>query len=173
MTDTPKFPAVEIAVRTDPGRDPDKPAAACVYLWTRSPSLCNAPAMAGKFNKSRTDGQLILPSGAMCKVGPNSISLSTIARLNILVKDRDVAYTALLARLAESTNQRATTKEILGAEQAVIQYRFGGSRSGTSGAIRGRSGWPCSASRSEWPSQSPSTSPTRAPGGRSRSPPRP
>ena len=43
----------------------------------------------------------------------NSISLSAIARLNILVKDRDVAYTALLGRLAESVSQRATTKEIL------------------------------------------------------------
>jgi hypothetical protein len=92
--------------------------------------------MAGKgFNKSRIDGQLILPSGAMCKVERNSISLSGIARLNILVKDRDVAYTALLARLAESTNQRATTKEILGAEQAVIQYRFGGSRSAYRAAL--------------------------------------
>ena len=38
------------------GRDPDKPAAACVYLRARSPSLCNGPAMAGKFDKSRTDG---------------------------------------------------------------------------------------------------------------------
>jgi hypothetical protein len=121
---------------SEAGRDADKPAAACVYLWARSPSLCNGPAMAGKgFNKSRIDGQLILPSGAMCKVERSSISLSGIARLNILVKDRDVAYTALLARLAESTNQRATTKEILGAEQAVIQYRFGGSRSAYRAAL--------------------------------------
>jgi hypothetical protein len=121
---------------SEAGRDADKPAAACVYLWTRSPSLCNGPAMAGKgFNKSRIDGQLILPSGAMCKVERNSISLSGIARLNILVKDRDVAYTALLGRLAESTSQRATTKEILGAEQAVIQYRFGGSRSAYRAAL--------------------------------------
>ena len=54
----------------------------------------------------------------MCKVGANWISQSGIARLNILVKDRDVAYTALLLRLAESTTQRATTKEILAAALA-------------------------------------------------------
>ena len=36
-------------------RDPDKPLAACVYLWARDPSLCNAPAAAGKgFNASLT-----------------------------------------------------------------------------------------------------------------------
>ena len=29
------------------GNDPDKPAAACVYLWTRDPKLCDAPAVAG------------------------------------------------------------------------------------------------------------------------------
>jgi hypothetical protein len=132
---------------TEAGRDADKPSAACVYLWARSPSLCNGPAMAGKdFNKSRTDGQLILPSGAMCKVERNSISLSAIARLNILVKDRDVAYTALLGRLAESVSQRATTKEILAAEQAVIQYRFGGSRSAYRSALA-RAGAPLDVAR--------------------------
>ena len=29
-------------------RDPDKPAAACVYLWTRDHRLCGGPAMAGR-----------------------------------------------------------------------------------------------------------------------------
>jgi hypothetical protein len=132
---------------SEAGRDPDKPTAACVYLWARSPSLCDAPAMAGKvFKTSRTDGQLILPDGAMCTMGRNAIRLSAIARLNILVKDRDVAYTALLARLAESATQRATTKEILAAERAVIQYRFGGSRSAYRAAL-GKAGAPLDVAR--------------------------
>ena len=43
-------------------RDPDKPIAACVYLWARDPSLCNGPAAAGKgFNASLTEGQLDAP----------------------------------------------------------------------------------------------------------------
>ena len=29
------------------GNDPDKPAAACVYLWARDPRLCDGPALAG------------------------------------------------------------------------------------------------------------------------------
>jgi len=35
-------------------RDPAKADAACVYLWTRDPSLCNAPTVAGRgFDSSR------------------------------------------------------------------------------------------------------------------------
>jgi len=35
-------------------KDPTKAAAACVYLWARSPALCNAPAAAGRaFDTSR------------------------------------------------------------------------------------------------------------------------
>ena len=30
------------------GVDPDKPAAACVYLWTRSSTLCNGPELGGR-----------------------------------------------------------------------------------------------------------------------------
>ena len=132
---------------SEAGRDPDKPTAACIYLWARSPSLCDGPATAGKaFKTSRTDGQLILPDGAMCTMGRSAIRLSAIARLNVLVKDRDVAYTALLARLAESANQPATTKEILAAERAVIQYRFGGSRSAYHAAL-GKAGAPLDVAR--------------------------
>ena len=48
-------------------RDPDKPAAACVYLWTRNPSLCAGPSMAGpEFDRSLTEGQLRLPGGTQC-----------------------------------------------------------------------------------------------------------
>ena len=38
--------------------DADKPKAACVYLWTRDPALCDGPRAAGDgFNASRTQGQ--------------------------------------------------------------------------------------------------------------------
>ena len=131
---------------SEAGRDPDKADAACVFLWARSPGLCNGPAAAGKdFNASRADGQLVLPSGAMCRVGRHTISLSAIARLNLLVKDRDVAYTALLARLGESTVAPATAREIAAAEAAVVQHRFG-SRSGYRAALA-RAGAPLDVAR--------------------------
>jgi hypothetical protein len=112
------------------GQDPDKPAAACVWLWTRNPSLCDGPGAAGPgFSASLTDGQLILPDGAMCTFGRGSIRSSAIARLNVMVGNRDVAYGALLARLAESQRASVTTREVLAAERAVVALRFSGSRS--------------------------------------------
>ena len=49
-------------------RDPDKPAAACVWLWTRNPMLCNGPAAAGRgFDKSLTVGQLRFPPGVSAR----------------------------------------------------------------------------------------------------------
>lgn len=114
---------------SEAGRDADKLDAGCVYLWARDGQLCNGPKAAGKgFNASRTHGQLILPSGAMCRIGRNTISMSGIAQLNRLVRDRDVAYTALLARLAESATVGVTRKEILEAESAVVALRFAGNR---------------------------------------------
>jgi hypothetical protein len=129
---------------SEAGRDQDKPVAACVYLWSRDRRLCDAPRMAGKqFNVSRTQGQLSLPGGTMCKIGANTISMSAIARLNVFVQDRDVAYTVLLSRLAESARTRVTSKEILAAERAIVQHRFGGSYSSYRSALaRGRASVP-------------------------------
>lgn len=114
---------------SEAGRDPDKADAACVYLWARNPALCNGPRVAGPdFSVSRTVGQLRLPGGAMCRVGRQTISTAAIAQLNRLVQDRDVAASALLARIAESRSASVTTREVLAAESAVIADRFGGSR---------------------------------------------
>jgi hypothetical protein len=51
------------------GADPDKEAAACVYLWTRDPALCDGPGAAGPdFDASRTEGQIALPPGIQCSL---------------------------------------------------------------------------------------------------------
>jgi hypothetical protein len=114
---------------SEAGRDPDKPDAACVYLWARNQSLCAGPQAAGEgFNVSRTQGQLRLPGGTMCRIGRQTISNTGIAQLSRVVQDRDVAFSALLARVAESNAARVSTREILAAEAAVIADRFGGSR---------------------------------------------
>jgi hypothetical protein len=110
------------------GLDPDKPAAACVYLWTRDPRLCNGPAMAGKgFVTSRTEGQIRLPSGAYCTVAGRPISGAGITRLQKLTGDRQLAATALFARAVESRETPVSATDVLGAERAVIAQRFGGS----------------------------------------------
>jgi hypothetical protein len=110
------------------GLDPDKPAAACVYLWTRSPGLCNGPAMAGQgFVTSRTEGQIRLPGGAYCTVAGRAISGAGITRLQKLTGDRQLAATALFARAVESRETPVSASDVLGAERAVIAERFGGS----------------------------------------------
>jgi hypothetical protein len=114
---------------SEAGRDPDKPDAACVYLWARNPALCNGAQVGGpSFNASRTQGQLRLPGGVMCRVGRQTISTTAIAQINRLVQDRDVAYSALLARIAESSAARVSTREVLVAEAAVVADQFGGNR---------------------------------------------
>jgi hypothetical protein len=110
------------------GLDPDKPAAACVYLWTRNPRLCNGPAMAGEgFVTSRTEGQIRLPGGAYCTVAGRPVSAAGITRLQKLTGDRQLAATALFARAVESRQTPVSAFDVLQAERAVIAQRFGGS----------------------------------------------
>jgi hypothetical protein len=116
--------------------DPDKPLAACVYLWARSPSLCNAPAVAGKgFNRSRAEGQLILPGSAQCRVGGSLIQMSAIARVNRFTGDRNVALSALYRRVVEGRRFRANPRAVLDAERGIVSSRFGGSRSAYGAAL--------------------------------------
>jgi hypothetical protein len=112
------------------GRDADKPDAACVWLWSRNPRLCKGLKVAGpRFDPSRSEGQLVLPARAMCKVGRSgTIGMAAIAQLNVLVQDRDVAYSALFARLAEAQAVTVPWRKVLAAERAVIGLRFGRSR---------------------------------------------
>ncbi|MDQ4030684.1 MAG: hypothetical protein M3168_06540 [Actinomycetota bacterium] len=110
--------------------DPDKRDAACVYLWTRSPTLCDGPSVAGpRFDVSLTEGQIRVPAGRKCTFGRRGISNTQLAALGQLTGDREVAFTALLARLSESPYGPVKSARVLAAERAVISLRFGGSRS--------------------------------------------
>jgi hypothetical protein len=82
----------------------------------------------------------------MCRIGNRTIANSAIARLNRLTGDRDVAYSALLARVAESTDTAVTSRELLDVERAVIQYRFNGSTSAYRSALA-RAGAPLDVAR--------------------------
>jgi hypothetical protein len=120
--------------------DPDKPWAACVYLWARSANLCDAPAAVGeRFNASRTEGQLIVPPGVQCRVGPSTIRMDAIARLNRLTGDRDVALSALYGRLAEGRDFTVAPSVVRSVERSIVSSSFGGSRAAY-GAALGRVG---------------------------------
>ena len=109
--------------------DPDFGHAACVWLWTRSKSLCNGPGAAGPgFNPSLTEGQLVFPAGVQCVVGKNKIRASTISQLEAVTGDREVAFTAAFARAIESRVATVTLAQVLAAEREVIANSFAGSR---------------------------------------------
>jgi hypothetical protein len=109
-------------------RDPDKPVAACVYLWARDPSLCNGPAAAGTgFNTSLTQGQLTLPAGTRCTLYGKPITEGTISSLAPVTGDPDVAFSAAFARAVTSLQVKLKGKQVADAERAVVAGRFGGS----------------------------------------------
>ena len=111
-------------------QDPAKPYALCAWLWSRSPTLCDAPkAIGATFNASRTEGQLsALTPGLQCLVGKDALSNDAIQRLQLLTGDRDTAYSALFERLVESGLTPVSTGDVLAAERAVIAQAFGGNR---------------------------------------------
>jgi hypothetical protein len=119
-------------------QDPDKQDAACVWLWTRSPSLCDAPGALGpSFDTSLTVGQLSdLSAGAQCLLGRRTLSNVAIQQLQSITGDRDTAYSALFERIVESDQAPVSTKLVLDAEKAVIAQSFGGSRSAYVAALR-------------------------------------
>jgi hypothetical protein len=119
--------------------DPDKSAAACVYLWTRAPAFCNGPRAAGAgWNDSRKDGQIVLPPTQKCAIGGRPITAAAVAALNRVTGDRDVGLSILLARLVESDQVKSVSaQKVLAAERAVVLARFRGSRSAYVAALRG------------------------------------
>jgi len=122
---------------TTPGEhDPAKPKAACVYLWTRNPKLCNGPAAAGKgFNRSRTEGQLILSPGLRCRLGTAAVRWSAINPILKLTGDSELAFSNAFARAVEQKAAHVSYPDILAAERSLVAARFGGSRGAYKAAI--------------------------------------
>jgi hypothetical protein len=112
--------------KNSPENDPDKPAAACVYLWTRNPKLCNGPKMAGRrFDTSRTEGQLIFRRRVRCTVNGKSVTSSVIRGLTPVTGDPEVAYTAAFARVVASFYQELKASQVTEAERAIVAAHFG------------------------------------------------
>jgi hypothetical protein len=117
-------------------QDPAKRIAACVYLWTRSPSLCNAPAAAGKgFVRSLGEGQPTLAPGQRCRFPGANVSWGVINPVVRLTGDEELAFSAAFARAIEQQTAHVTYAEILAAERSLISSRFGGSRAAYRAAI--------------------------------------
>jgi hypothetical protein len=108
--------------------DPDKPAAACVYLWTRNPSLCAGPQMAGPgFDRSLTVGQLVFPAGVQCRTPWGPIGSRQLASITRVIGDQEIAYTSVYARLVLKGLVKLGPEQVRAAQRAIIASRFGGS----------------------------------------------
>jgi hypothetical protein len=111
------------------GVDPDKADAACVYLWTRDPALCDGPAVAGPgFNRSRVEGTILIPTGVTCISAAGKLRESGIAALAKHLKSRPAALTGLFARHALRKAFPVAGGEIAAFEREVIARSFGGAR---------------------------------------------
>ena len=118
------------------GADPDKQAAACVYLWTRDPNLCDGPAAAGDgFVDSLSEGQIDLPQGVQCSLDAKAMRQTDLSRLTAVTHDRDVAFTILFDRLVESGLAKVSPDAVRQAEQAIVDGSFGGSRPAFNAAL--------------------------------------
>ena len=121
------------------GADPDKPKAACVYLWARDSALCDGPDAAGPgFNESRKEGQIDLPPATRCRLDGRTVSKLEVKTLSALTADTQVALSSLFARLVESPGHPVAESRVLALEETIVAVRFGGSRSRYLAALRAR-----------------------------------
>jgi hypothetical protein len=118
------------------GNDPDKPKAACTWLWTRDHSLCDAPALAGSELDQSLDVGATLPAGTMCLLGKTRLLASDLAALTRLTGDRDVAFTAEFQHAVLESAKPVAAAAVDRAERDVIADRFGGKRAAYGAALR-------------------------------------
>ena len=116
------------AQRDERSNDPDKSLAACVWLWARNSSLCDAPTILGReFDADAKTGQLNLPAGTRCVYGTTPLTASNVATLAEVTGDRELALTALVVRAIERERERVPPSEALAFERRIVRSRFGGS----------------------------------------------
>ncbi len=126
------------AQRDARSNDPDKTYAACVWLWSRDASLCDAPrALGNELDTDLKTGQLNLPAGVRCVYGPTRLTASAVASLANVTKDRELALTALVLRAIERERVRVSPSDALGLEQRIVRVRFGGSAAAYRAALAG------------------------------------
>ena len=109
-------------------RDPDKPAAACVWLWTRNPALCHAPSMAGRgFSTDLTIGQLRFPPGVQCKTPWGKVRANALAAAARVTREREIALTSVFAHAVLRNQFPITSRDLRDAQRTVIASAFRGS----------------------------------------------
>lgn len=108
--------------------DPDKPRAACVYLWARDQRLCDGRSVAGeRFNASLTEGAIVVPAGVTCVSVVGKLRTRGIDELTRLTRSRSLALDALFARAALAQRYPVDSRLVDAVEAEVIARAFAGS----------------------------------------------
>jgi hypothetical protein len=117
------------AQRNARSNDPDKTYAACVWLWARDQSLCDAPGiLEDELDDDLRAGQIDLPAGLRCMYGGVPLTAGNVASLAKVTGDRELALTALVVRAVERERSVAgSPSAVLAAERRIVAARFGGS----------------------------------------------
>ncbi|MBA2506155.1 MAG: hypothetical protein H0V29_09445 [Thermoleophilaceae bacterium] len=108
--------------------DADKQVAACTYLWSRDPGLCNAPSQA-QFDTSTSAGQLTLSPGVQCSFTGGRITQTQVRQYKRLAGSPQAALNALFETAVVRKARRASSRSVSSAEKAIIRSRFKNSRS--------------------------------------------
>jgi hypothetical protein len=118
--------------------DPDKPKAACVWVWARERRLCNAPRMLGRsFDRSLVEGQIRLARGAVCRVeGLGAVGAHGVGSLQALTGDRGAALSSLFERVVEAAARPVSRRAVFAAQRQVIRSSFQGRRTAYLAALR-------------------------------------
>jgi hypothetical protein len=117
------------AMRDARSIDPDKTYAACVWLWARDPSLCDAPGILGaELDADREAGQIDLPAGVRCLYRDTQLRSTAVAELARVTRDPELAVTALVVRAIEREHVSVSSAQVLAIERDIVAARFGGSR---------------------------------------------
>ena len=117
------------------GNDPEKPLAACTWLWTRDHSLCDAPALAGKQLDPSLDVGSTLAAGTICLLGKTPLLAVDVAALSRLTGDRDLAFSAEFQHAVLAEAQSVDVQTLRQTERDVILDHFGGSRAAYTAAL--------------------------------------
>jgi hypothetical protein len=119
-------------------KDPAKPKAACVWLWARVRTLCNAPHILGpQFDRSLTEGQIVLAHGTVCSAeNVGAVGARAVASLQALTGDRAAALSAVFERVVEVAERPVTRQALRAAEREVVADSFHGSRDAYIAALR-------------------------------------
>jgi hypothetical protein len=116
------------AQRNERSNDPDKTYAACVWLWARDESLCEAQRILGKeLDPDRRTGQIDLAVGVRCVYEDQPLTASAVASLAKLTGDRELALTALVVRARERARAAVSPTRVLATERRIVASRFAGS----------------------------------------------